>query len=144
MLNPETQISLERSPHVLLADDDDEFSALLEHVLGHRGYRVTRVADGAALRRALATSSRNDDDQRFDVVLTDAYMPKINGLDALRTIPSERLPPVVLMTASRDPETRETAYELGVKLVIDKPFDLLDFCTVVECLVGRPPPRFFK
>lgn len=144
MLKSESFAARMRSPHVLLADDDDDFSALLKDALDDRGYRVTRVADGASLRDALSISKTGDATAHYDMVLTDVRMPKVNGLEALRNIPSEQLPPVVLMTAFGSAETHETAYQLGVKLVIDKPFDLLDFCTVVECLVGPAAPTPFQ
>lgn len=97
---------------------------------------MTRVSDGISLQRALITSETASDEERFDAILTDVYMPHLNGLEALCTVPLGDLPPVVLMTAFGSQETHEAAYQLGVRVVINKPFDLVDFCAVVECLVG--------
>lgn len=125
-----------RPPHILLADDDDDFSELLRDALGDRGFRVTRVSDGVALRRRLATEPSHDD--RIDVVLTDVCMPRLNGLEALRSVPRESLPPVVVMTAFGSAQTHETAYHLGVAAAVDKPFEINDLCVLVECLIENP------
>jgi two-component system, OmpR family, response regulator len=128
-----------RPPHILLADDDDDFSELLRDALGDRGFRVTRVSDGVALRRRLTTDPTPDD--RIDVVLTDVCMPRLNGLEALRSVPRETLPPVVVMTAFGSPETHETAFHLGVTAAVDKPFEINDLCVLVECLIENPQDK---
>jgi two-component system, OmpR family, phosphate regulon response regulator OmpR len=127
--------SFERTPHILLADDDDDFSELLRDALGDRGYRVSRVSDGIALKRRLTTERDAD---KIDIVLTDVCMPRLNGLEALRSVPRTMLPPVVVMTAFGSSQTHETAYHIGVAAAVDKPFEINDLCVLVDCLLESP------
>ena len=57
---------------VLVADDDEDERILLSMVLENAGYSVHMASDG---RRTMEEMKR----RRFDVVLTDHHLPKING-----------------------------------------------------------------
>jgi CheY-like chemotaxis protein len=83
------------------------------------------------------------------VVLLDLKMPKVDGLDVLRSIkadPRTRSIPVVVMTASREEEDLVNSYQLGVNSYIPKPVDFDQFRAVVRQLglywliVNEPAP----
>jgi len=62
----------------LLADDHERMYGAVERILGQR-FEVDYVADGKALVEALAESMP-------DVLILDISMPKMSGLEALRTL----------------------------------------------------------
>ena len=58
--------------HILIVDDHREIRDLVARALTKEGFRVTAVADGKAMRKALA-------DGRFDLILLDLRWPRLFG-----------------------------------------------------------------
>ena len=61
---------------ILVADDDITTRQWMAEILRAEKYAVTAVADGRAALKALQKT-------KFDLVLLDVWMPKMNGLDVL-------------------------------------------------------------
>ena len=85
----------------------------------------------------------------LSVVLLDLKLPKVDGLEVLRTIKSdERLKfiPVVVLTSSREERDMIESYRLGVNAYVVKPVNFHDFMDAVKelgvfwALVNEPPP----
>jgi two-component system chemotaxis response regulator CheY len=87
--------------------------------LGSAGYEVTTANDGEdGLEHALA--------QRFDLVLTDLYMPRMGGLDLikrLRANPSYQETPILVLTTESDEGFKAAVREAGATGWIEKPVD---------------------
>jgi CheY-like chemotaxis protein len=69
------------------------------------------------------------------VVLLDIKMPRLNGLEVLRTIkadPQLKRLPVIMLTSSREEPDLVQAYELGVNAYVVKPVDFHQFSDAVE------------
>jgi CheY-like chemotaxis protein len=69
------------------------------------------------------------------VVLLDIKMPRLNGLEVLRTIKADPLLkrlPVVMLTSSREEPDLIQAYELGVNAYVVKPVDFRQFSDAVR------------
>jgi two-component system, OmpR family, alkaline phosphatase synthesis response regulator PhoP len=76
-----------------------------------------------------------------DAILLDVVMPGVDGLEVLARLRgnlSTSAVPVVLLTASSELDTRETAEELGVSGIIAKPFDVDALAGDVAALLGWP------
>jgi len=104
--------------HVLIADDDPLLRALLEHKFAAAGYRVSAVADGEAVLRALP-------DARPDLIVLDAMMPVMDGFETLRRLrfdPAAAGVPVIMLTALRQEAAVLDALELGAADYLSKPF----------------------
>lgn len=101
-------------PHLLLADDDLELSLMLKEYLEGDGFQVETVSDGAlALQRAL--------DENFDLIILDVMMPGLNGLDVLREIRTEKVTPVLMLTARGEDVDSIVGLELGADDYLPKP-----------------------
>ncbi|HEU0200108.1 MAG TPA: response regulator, partial [Burkholderiaceae bacterium] len=103
--------------HVLVVDDNADMREHLMRVLGER-WRVTAVADGAAAMAALARD-------RFDLVLTDVMMPRMDGfalLRALKADPAAAQLPVVMLSARAGEEARVEGLAAGADDYVVKPF----------------------
>jgi CheY-like chemotaxis protein len=82
------------------------------------------------------------------LVLLDLKMPRIDGLEVLRTIktdPQLRAIPVVVLTSSRQEQDLLASYDLGVNAYVVKPVDFHEFVDAVKMLGGfwaivQPPP----
>ena len=84
---------------VLVADDDRATRLLLDRVLTKAGFKTTMAEDGV---QALALLRR----QRFDLLVLDVWMPRMNGLDLLARLRThKRRPRVVVMTSDDTPAT---------------------------------------
>jgi len=83
------------------------------------------------------------------VVLLDIKMPKVDGLEVLRTIKSDdnmKKTPVVILTSSREEKDLIESYNLSVNAYVVKPVNFKDFVEAVKALgvfwaiVNEPPP----
>lgn len=127
----------ERAPlRVLLAEDDPEMRALLSQVLRRAGYEVRETTDGKAALAVL--TDRDWFRDRPDVLITDVRMPGCDGLSVAAAIREMGLNlPVVLMTAFGDDELHAEAERLGVRRVLDKPFELSELLGTLRDLSQR-------
>ncbi|ACB74222.1 response regulator [Opitutus terrae] len=84
------------------------------------------------------------------VVLLDLKMPKVDGLEVLRTIKQDeqlRTTPVVMLTSSREEQDVVRSYRLGTNAYVVKPVDFHCFIEAVKQLGAfwtihnEPPPR---
>lgn len=125
--------------NVLLAEDDADLLDLLSCYLRRRGYRVFCVRDGSALLKRVDESTPGGSLPPIDVIVSDVYMPGLDGLEALQELYEEgRRIPVILMTAFGSHEVHEQGRRKGASLVLDKPFDLGELLTAVdEARFGR-------
>jgi DNA-binding NtrC family response regulator len=111
---------------ILVADDEDNLRRVLKAQLQHDGYEVRCVADGEAVLQAMA-------EHHIDVLITDLRMPKLDGMQVLKSV-SEHFPnvPVIMITAHGTVDTAVEALKLGAFDYVTKPFDRAEFRTVVS------------
>ncbi len=84
------------------------------------------------------------------VVFLDLKMPKVNGLEVLRTIKADdklRAIPVVMLTSSREERDLTESYTLGANAYVVKPVEFHQFLSAVKELgvfwgvINEPPPE---
>lgn len=110
---------------VLLAEDDPALRRYLEIVLQRAGYEVLSATDGLEAMKLLITRS-------FDVVVTDAMMPNLNGYELCRFIRSSRhlsQLPIVLLSGL-DPKNTASETE-QVNAFLAKP---ISPDSLVDCI----------
>ena len=85
-----------------------------------------------------------------DLVLLDLNLPRIGGMDVLRTMrrdPRTKRIPVVILTTSDDEADISDGYDLGINSYIRKPVDFDKFTAAVKQLgmywlaLNTPPPK---
>lgn len=105
-------------PRVLLVDDDELLSELLEMHLELAGYEVDRAGEGAEALKRLAGAD-------YAAVILDLIMPVMDGMRFMRLLNerSERPPPVIVLSALERAETKEGLLASGVRAVVRKPVD---------------------
>ncbi len=115
---------------VLFVEDDNEMSAIYkENFLGPE-FEITTAGNG---REALDLVNRTG--ARFDVVVTDNWMPEMNGMNLLREI--HQLHPdlkVILVTGYGNWSEYVDAHNLGVYRFLDKPVKMSELKGMIRGL----------
>jgi len=126
----------DRSPRILLADDEQAIQTLLSYPLQKDGYEVVRASDG---REALARFG----EQTFDLVVLDVMMPRMDGLEVCRKLRARSSVPIIMLTAKADEIDKVLGLELGADDYITKPFSMREFRSRVKAALrraGMSPP----
>ena len=115
---------------ILVVDDDAELRALLESYLGSQGYAVAAVADGHAMRRALAGQS-------FDLIILDLMLPGEDGLALCRELRSQSKISILMLTARGDELDRIIGLEMGADDYLPKPFHPRELLARIRSILRR-------
>ncbi|MDQ2939056.1 MAG: response regulator [Actinomycetota bacterium] len=119
---------------VLVADDSETILLLLRTRLEMEGYEVSTAADG---QEVVETLAETDPGQEPDLILLDAMMPRMSGLDVLRTLRDEGSEtPILIVSAHREEETLNQAEGLGANGCIAKPIDFEDLLGRIASLTA--------
>lgn len=115
----------------MIAEDEALIRLDLKEMLQEEGYEVVGEAgDGEAAVR-LATELKPD------LVILDVKMPVLDGISAAERISSERIAPVVILTAFSQRELVKRATEAGAMAYLVKPFTKADLVPAIEMAVSR-------
>src|SRR5216684_1247466 len=110
---------------VLVVDDEANLRKVLATMLRRTGYDVTVAADG---EQGLAEFLKSG----ADIVVTDLVMPKMGGMELLRSVNSSNPDvPVIIITAHGTVDSAVEAIKLGAFDYITKPFDQTEIQSVI-------------
>jgi len=117
-------------PHILLADDDTVLAELLTEYLQSQGFKITLVHNG---EDALAASKSPK-----DMIILDIMMPKMDGLQVLKTVrQTDNETPVIMLTARGDDIDRILGLELGADDYMPKPCNPRELLARVNAILRR-------
>ena len=120
----------EESARILLVDDEQAVQTLLTYPLRRDGYEVIAAHDGQeALRRF--------SEQRFDLVVLDLMLPKLDGIEVCRRMRSRSQVPIIMLTAKGDEIDKVVGLEMGADDYITKPFSMREFRSRVKAALRR-------
>ena len=106
--------------NILLAEDERSVAFSISFALKADGHRIEIVADG---EQAFADLTAKP--EMFDVLITDHSMPRMNGVELVRRLRDTAFRgKIVVLSAHLSEETKAAYVELGVDLMIAKPFDV--------------------
>jgi two-component system nitrogen regulation response regulator NtrX len=111
---------------ILVVDDESGVRSALAGILGDEGYQVTTAESGEAGLEAMES-------RRFDLVLLDVWLPRMDGLEALarmRTLDPDV--PVVVISGHGSIETAVKAVRMGAQDFVEKPLSLEKTLLVVK------------
>ena len=119
---------------ILLIEDDELIQHMYQQVLETRKHRVTVAQNGEHGLELLETN-------KFDLVLLDIVMPKLNGLDMLKTLranPRIQHTPVMILTNVMGSADATNAREIGVlKYVIKSDYTPREVADMVDELLKK-------
>ena len=115
---------------ILLVDDEPAVQKLLAYPLRKDGYEVVSATDG---RRALDAFAEG----RFDLVVLDIMLPKLDGIEVCRRLRSKSQVPIIMLTAKDDEIDKVVGLEMGADDYITKPFSVREFRSRVRAALRR-------
>lgn len=126
---------------ILIVDDNEFARSNARTMLGRLGIRQVEEASGGAEALGLLQS------QKFDILLTDWYMPDVSGAGLLSILRDDRVKsvnqhiPTIVMTAYANSENSEKAQKLGAREFLIKPLDRRTLSASILKLISPVDPE---
>jgi two-component system OmpR family response regulator len=118
--------------HVLAVDDDPVIRGAITDYLGQYEFRVTTVAEGAAIQAVLATDV-------VDLIVLDFTLRPEDGLALLRRLRDQSAIPIIMLTGRREEADRVMGLELGADDYLTKPFSPRELLARIRAVLRRRP-----
>ena len=116
---------------VLLAEDEEDLNFIITQKLRSEGYSVDSCYDGEEALDALAVVD-------YDAIILDIMMPKIDGLEVLRSFrQTGKTTPVLFLTAKDAVPDRVKGLDSGANDYLVKPFELLELKARIRAVIRR-------
>ncbi len=116
---------------ILVVEDELHILKLLFEVLRTNGYEVVTATDGLS-------AIKKFDEDRFDLVITDAMMPNIDGYRLIELVKERNTSiPIIMITALNEEYDELKGFDLGVDDFISKPFSINVVLRRVEKILQR-------
>ena len=117
-------------PKILVVDDETVLVKGIKFNLENEGYQVETGYDGEEAVDKARTG-------RFDLIILDLMMPKIDGLQACMKIREFSNVPVIMLTARSEDADKIIGFECGADDYITKPFNILELKARIRALLRR-------
>ena len=118
---------------LLLVEDSLQLNKALSTVLKRNSFVVDSAFDGEEALIFL-------DQYKYDVVILDIMLPKVNGLEVLKRARSKKInTPIIMLTAKSTTEDKITGLDLGADDYLPKPFVVDELLARIRALLRRKP-----
>lgn len=118
------------SDKILIVDDDENISEILNMYLESSGYTTKIASTGKRAQELFLEYNPN-------LVLLDVMIPGIDGIDVLKWVRKQGKVPVIMLTAKGDTFDKVLALELGADDYIVKPFEPKELLARVKAVLRR-------
>ncbi len=115
---------------ILIVEDEQDLRDLLDNYLTNEGYEVSKACDGV---EALSLFAKN----KYDLVVLDIMIPKIDGFGVCEVIKKQSAVPVVFLSALSDEASQLRGYDKLADDYVTKPFSMPVFLRKVSALMRR-------
>ncbi|HMD37211.1 MAG TPA: response regulator transcription factor [Vicinamibacterales bacterium] len=115
---------------VLVVDDEPQITRVLRTVLSSQGYQVQTAAEGEAALSSFANF-------RPELVITDLYMPHMDGVELCRRIRAMSSVPIIVLSVKGEERTKVEALDSGADDYVTKPFGIDELLARVRAALRR-------
>ncbi|OXS56665.1 DNA-binding response regulator [Cohnella sp. CIP 111063] len=120
---------------ILVVEDEEKISRLLEIELEIEGYRVSRYGNGIDALEAYRG-------EKWDLVLLDIMLPGMSGIELLRRIRAQDAQtPVILLTAKGSVEDKVSGLDYGANDYVTKPFQIEELLARIRASLRQRPAQ---
>ena len=126
------EVKMGKSYKLLIIDDDAEILSSMYNYFRKKNYDIVSASNGLDALKIL-----QDDQESFDLIITDLVMPNVGGV-AIIAIVKQKHPgtPIIAMTGwGSDPEI--LASEAQADMVLGKPFKLAELEIIIKQLISK-------
>ncbi len=125
--------------HIVVVEDEQEISELIQIQLKNLGHTITAFTDG---KKALDFLQQNDGKEasQIQLFILDRMLPSISGLEIckfIRLFNQTKTTPILMLTALSTPEQIVEGLDAGADDYMTKPFDLAILMARVRSLLRR-------
>ena len=118
---------------ILLVEDNEQLNKALSTVLKRNSFMVDSAFDGEEALLLLK-------DYRYDVVILDIMIPRINGLEVLKRARANNLQtPILILSAKSSIDDKVFGLDLGADDYLTKPFNVEELLARIKALIRRKP-----
>lgn len=114
---------------ILIVEDEEPIANLIRMNLVKAGYQCETASDGE-------TAADLIQEGRYDLILLDIMLPKLNGYEVLEYAKTVDIP-VIFLTAMGDTQQKVKGLKLGAEDYIAKPFEIAELLARVETVLRR-------
>src|SRR4029434_7390498 len=115
---------------VLVVDDEPQITRVLRTVLSSQGYQVRTAAEGEAALSNFA-------EWRPELVITDLYMPHMDGIELCRRIRALSTVPIIVLSVKGEERTNVGALDCGADYYVTKPCGIDELLPRVRAALRR-------
>ena len=117
---------------ILAVDDNSSIREAMPFIFAAPDYEISSAPDGD---RALA--KLDADPNAYDIMIIDQKMPRMTGVELVRGIRERGVPgKIVVLSAHLTPEVRQAYEQMGVHVILEKPFDVGKLRSAVDRLAA--------
>ncbi len=129
---------------ILIAEDNEINALLAITMLKKMGYEVVQSWNGAEVVKTFKAGYR-DGISGFDLIFMDIHMPEMDGFEATRHIKeymakntpmTDKIPPIIALTANAFGEDRQNCLEAGLDDYLAKPFEKEELKSILNKWIG--------
>jgi len=127
-------------PFVLIVEDEDALSTLLEYNFSKEGYETAIAEDG---EEALLMA----EERSPDLILLDWMLPKLSGVEVCRRLRRRKetaSTPIIMLTARGDETDKVTGLDYGADDYLVKPFSMPELFARTRSLLRRAKPSLLQ
>src|SRR5882724_2579189 len=117
---------------VLVVDDEPQITRVLRTVLTSQGYQVRTATEGEA---ALS----NFTEWRPELVITDLYMPHMDGIELCKRIRTMSNVPIIVLSVKGEERSKVEALDCGADDYVTKPFGIDELLARIRATLRRAP-----
>lgn len=131
----------DRSPHILLVEDEPELVTPLHRLLQQQGYQVDVAYDGdSAWKQLILDDPDSGGRHPFDLLVLDWMLPGYSGYQICQSLRSRGdQTPILFLTAKDTVDDRVLGLDAGADDYLVKPFQLRELLARIRALLRRPP-----
>ena len=122
---------MNKSAHILLAEDEVSLGMIVQESLASRGFKVTLCADGEEAKKSFLET-------KPDLLVLDVMMPKLDGFSLVKELRKvDQFVPIIFLTAKSRTEDVVEGFGYGANDYDKKPFSMEELIVRINALLTR-------